>query len=143
MTKYFRNKKSHKWCNMTLNFWHKSNLFQMIKIFVPNQLDNMLNDWRTENINVNICFQFAFIIDKPSLSGDVNWFFLIHFHLTFNSIFFKIFPSKFYNLIFWILMMLIRLNPIPVGLISNWYLPAILPLFAAWFSLWIRLTISD
>ena len=112
MTKYFRNKKSHKWCNMTLNFWHKSNLFQMIKIFVPNQLDNMLNDWRTENINVNICFQFAFIIDKPSLSGDVNWFFLIHFHLTFNFIFFKIFPSKFYNLIFWILMMLIRLKDI-------------------------------
>ena len=31
-----------------------------------------------------------------------------------------------------------NLNPIPVGWVSNLYLSAVFPLFAAWFSLWIR-----
>ena len=36
-----------------------------------------------------------------------------------------------------------NLNPILVGWVSNWYLPAIFPLFEAWFSLWIRANISE
>ena len=34
-------------------------------------------------------------------------------------------------------------NPIPVGWVSNWYLPAVFPLFEAWFSLWIRATLLE
>ena len=33
-----------------------------------------------------------------------------------------------------------QIKPISVGWVSNWYLPAIFPLFVAWFSLWIKAT---
>ena len=34
-------------------------------------------------------------------------------------------------------------NPFLVGWVSNWYLPAVFPLFSAWFSLWIWVTILE
>ena len=33
-----------------------------------------------------------------------------------------------------------QIKPISVGWVSNWYLPAIFPLFVAWISLWIKAT---